>query len=109
MRKTPILFTVILIIFTLSACTTEVAPYNDTTVRWEEEDIPESPSGLKEAHIPKEASAYEESKEIKIIYITASGKKFHLEGCASLAKSKIEISYEDALNKGFTPCEKCKP
>ena len=43
------------------------------------------------------------------VYLTKSGTKFHRDGCSSLSKSKIAISYEDALSRGFEPCGRCKP
>ena len=43
------------------------------------------------------------------VYLTKSGTKFHRDGCSSLSKSKIAISYEDAVERGFEPCGRCKP
>ena len=43
------------------------------------------------------------------VYVTKSGTKFHRDGCSSLSKSKIPISYEDAVARGFEPCGRCKP
>lgn len=43
------------------------------------------------------------------VYLTKSGTKFHRDGCSSLAKSKIPISYEDATARGFEPCGRCNP
>ena len=43
------------------------------------------------------------------VYLTKSGSKFHRDGCSSLSKSKIAISYEDAVARGFEPCGRCKP
>jgi micrococcal nuclease len=43
------------------------------------------------------------------VYITRSGAKYHSEGCRSLSKSKIPISLEDAIQKGYTPCSRCNP
>ena len=43
------------------------------------------------------------------VYITKSGTKFHRAGCSSLSKSKIAISYEDAISRGFEPCGRCAP
>ena len=40
-------------------------------------------------------------------YVTASGKKYHLSFCTYLNKTKIEISLEDALSKGYEPCSRC--
>jgi len=43
------------------------------------------------------------------VYITKTGKKYHRNGCKSLRKSKIPISKNDAINKGYTPCGMCNP
>jgi competence protein ComEC len=43
------------------------------------------------------------------VYVTKTGKKYHLASCRSLAKSKIPISLKDAKAKGYTPCSVCKP
>lgn len=41
------------------------------------------------------------------VYITKTGKKYHQDGCRSLAKSKIEISLPEAKKQGFTACAVC--
>ena len=43
-----------------------------------------------------------------IVYRTATGKKFHRDGCSYL-KSKYEITIEEARRRGLTPCSRCKP
>ncbi|KJS68698.1 MAG: hypothetical protein JL50_03190 [Peptococcaceae bacterium BICA1-7] len=43
------------------------------------------------------------------VYITRTGKKYHLEGCSSLARSQIPISLPDAKAKGYGSCKVCKP
>jgi len=43
------------------------------------------------------------------VYITDSGKKYHADGCSSLAKSKAPIELEKAKAQGYTPCSKCNP
>lgn len=42
------------------------------------------------------------------IYITKSGKKYHLDGCRWL-KSKIPATITEANSKGLTPCKVCSP
>lgn len=43
------------------------------------------------------------------VFITKTGEKYHKDGCSSLAKSKIPIELSEAIEKGYTPCSKCKP
>lgn len=44
-----------------------------------------------------------------VVYITETGEKYHSGGCRYLSKSKIEITLENAINRGYTPCSKCGP
>lgn len=44
-----------------------------------------------------------------VVYITKTGKKYHSSGCSSLSKSKIETTLQNAVDKGYEPCKKCKP
>ncbi len=43
------------------------------------------------------------------VYITKSGKKFHRDGCRSLSRSKIQISRQEAIRRGYSPCNTCRP
>jgi hypothetical protein len=43
------------------------------------------------------------------VYVTKTGKKYHLATCRFLSKSKIPMSLKDAKAKGFTACSICKP
>lgn len=43
------------------------------------------------------------------VYITKTGKKYHLSECSYLRQSKIAISLDDANANGYTPCSRCKP
>ncbi|WKV08158.1 ComEC/Rec2 family competence protein [Thermoanaerobacterium sp. CMT5567-10] len=43
------------------------------------------------------------------VYITATGKKYHRDGCRYLSKSKIPISLSQAKAEGYTPCSVCDP
>lgn len=42
------------------------------------------------------------------VYITNSGKKYHSSGCSKLRNSKIAISIEDAMRRGYQPCKLCR-
>jgi micrococcal nuclease len=43
------------------------------------------------------------------VYVTKSGKKYHLETCSSLSQSKIAVRLEDAIHSGYGPCSVCNP
>ena len=43
------------------------------------------------------------------VYITKSGSKYHTTSCSYLSKSKISIDLGEAIEKGYTPCSRCKP
>jgi len=43
------------------------------------------------------------------VYITKTGKKFHTSDCSYLKSSKIEISLNDAIGRGYSPCSRCNP
>jgi endonuclease G len=44
-----------------------------------------------------------------IVYVTNTGERYHTEQCSSVRNSKIEISLEDAVKRGYEPCGRCKP
>jgi len=43
------------------------------------------------------------------VYITKSGKKYHLSTCSSLKSTSIPITLEEAISKGYTACKRCNP
>ncbi len=43
------------------------------------------------------------------VYITATGTKYHRDGCRYLEESKIAISLSEAKAQGYTPCKVCNP
>lgn len=43
------------------------------------------------------------------VYITKTGSKYHRDGCSSLRRSRIAISLNDAVSRGYEPCKNCKP
>ncbi len=49
------------------------------------------------------------ASESVAIFITKSGKKYHVEGCSGLKNSKIPIGLKDAKSKGYGPCGLCHP
>jgi methylphosphotriester-DNA--protein-cysteine methyltransferase len=54
------------------------------------------------------AQESDEFEEI-IVYITNTGTKYHRETCNSLRRSKIPITLEQAIERGYEPCRNCKP
>ena len=44
-----------------------------------------------------------------IVYVTKTGKKYHLGGCSYLSKSSVPIQLGDAKARGYSPCGKCNP
>ncbi len=57
------------------------------------------------------SEAVNESSDYKsgVVYITATGSKFHTEDCQYLSKSSFKINRAKAINEGYTPCSRCKP
>lgn len=43
------------------------------------------------------------------VYVTKTGKKYHLSNCSSLSSSSKEIELSEAIDKGYTPCKRCNP
>lgn len=43
-----------------------------------------------------------------VVYLTKTGDCYHLEGCASLSKSKIPSTLSKAVAAGYKACSKCK-
>ena len=42
-----------------------------------------------------------------IVYITASGTKYHNPGCSYLTDTAQPISLSEAQARGYTPCSRC--
>lgn len=59
--------------------------------------------------LPMNAAAMSDGIDFKeeTVFVTKVGKKYHLEGCIHLRKSKFGISLEEAIEKGYTPCKNC--
>jgi hypothetical protein len=43
------------------------------------------------------------------VFITKTGEKYHRADCGYLRKSKIATTKADAIDRGYTPCSKCRP
>ena len=44
-----------------------------------------------------------------VVFITKTGRRYHLESCGSLHSSKIKSTVKKAKNRGLTPCNNCNP
>lgn len=55
------------------------------------------------------APASPSAKQQVTVYITATGHKYHRDGCRYLSRSKIPVTLEEAQAEGYTPCSVCKP
>lgn len=56
----------------------------------------------------QELPTADETSQRVTVYVTKTGKKYHLEICSSLRRSKIPISLADA-KQGYGPCSRCNP
>lgn len=52
--------------------------------------------------------AFADNRETTV-YITRTGKCYHTGSCSSLRQSKIEVTLEYAVSKGYSRCDKCHP
>lgn len=50
----------------------------------------------------------EAEKQTVTVYVTKSGKKYHVDGCTHLSNSKIEKTLEEVTGK-YEPCKTCNP
>jgi micrococcal nuclease len=44
-----------------------------------------------------------------VVYVTNSGTRYHMDGCASLRSSRIAVTLADAGVSGYGACLRCKP
>ena len=45
----------------------------------------------------------------KVVYISKTGKKYHLENCRTLRTEKEAIDLEEAVKTGYEACKVCNP
>lgn len=43
------------------------------------------------------------------VYVTATGEKYHAQGCRYLKHSKRKMDRANAVNSGYDPCKVCRP
>lgn len=41
------------------------------------------------------------------VYVTRTGTRYHRQNCSSLKSSSIPASLDEAIKKGYTPCQRC--
>ena len=58
---------------------------------------------------PQATTQQSDQKKDVTVYVTRTGKRYHLAGCKSLSKSNIPMSVKDAKARGYTPCRICHP
>jgi len=58
---------------------------------------------------PQRVIAQPQSSRGDSVYVTNTGKKYHSGNCKYLSQSKIPISRDDALARGYGGCSVCKP
>ncbi|MBT3319103.1 MAG: hypothetical protein HN948_02875 [Clostridia bacterium] len=106
----------IIILLLLAACTPDIVRNGGLVVRSSAE--PESvESSLVESDadtgtISRGGALSPEDQpyaDEDIVYSTKTGKKYHIDGCSHLSKSKIPISLDQAQQQGLTPCSVCYP
>ena len=56
----------------------------------------------------QEAPGVDEDVQSETVYVTRTGKKYHLGSCSSLRRSKLSISLVEAKQK-YSPCSRCNP
>jgi hypothetical protein len=59
--------------------------------------------------VAERGTVAQHDNQTRTVYITRSGKKYHLDGCRYLAAGKTAISLKDAKAKGYTACKVCRP
>ncbi|MBE6775715.1 MAG: hypothetical protein E7543_05940 [Ruminococcaceae bacterium] len=51
----------------------------------------------------------EEAVGDRTVYVTPSGKKYHLDGCDYLSERGMSVSRKDAEKAGYEACKYCQP
>ena len=64
--------------------------------------------GMGALSLVPESPEVDEDLQSETVYVTRTGKKYHLGHCSSLRRSKVEISLADAKLR-YTPCNRCNP
>ena len=64
--------------------------------------------GLVEPSVSQASLVPEAKPQSVTVYVTKTGKKYHLGSCSSLRRSKIPMSLVDAKRR-YSPCSRCNP
>ena len=64
--------------------------------------------------ISEESSVLTSAAELAVkkdptVYITSTGKKYHVLGCRYLKSGRKAIKLSEAVSKGYKPCKVCHP
>jgi len=74
-----------------------------------EREARENKRGLWAGEEQKTVVTKPKADDSTIVYITRTGKKYHLGNCSYLRQSKIPITLKEACERGFSPCSRCNP
>lgn len=78
---------------------------------WARPDKPTSrPRQVEQGRPPRPSPTSQPAAgtNVKIVYVTPKGQKYHLPGCSTLRGAGQPISLEEARKK-YRPCSRCKP
>lgn len=71
---------------------------------------PNSSGVSTSAVVPKVNSTKKNiSNKVFTVYVSKTGKKYHLANCKTFKSKKIPISLSEAKSKGYEPCKVCNP
>jgi micrococcal nuclease len=64
-------------------------------------------SAVQQTPVPE---VQEATKPVEtMVYLSATGTKYHLKSCRTLKKTPTEVSLSDAKARGYDPCGVCDP
>lgn len=83
---------------------------NEVETAVEETTAPETTSIQTTTATTTAFAAYSTSLSADtLVYVTASGSKFHYVTCSYLSSSCSSLSYSQAISQGYSPCSRCFP
>jgi micrococcal nuclease len=77
------------------------------TFKVDEAEAMRAHAGLWAVSQPEPLKATAKATGTEKVYVTASGTKYHRDGCRYLSKSAIPIARDDAVSQGYQPCSVC--